>query len=141
MKGRTTRDRRNDKEEDGQTTKKRTGCAVKDSYTRHEDGKPVHVDHTVVTGWNYSARYGLVKFIAVPSKNRDGHYANKSGVSGEAGSWDTMIVKVKHPGPVLPFKTTGFWDGKSLHMPDLDMIARPGSGDGGYWGRNFKTKS
>lgn len=120
----------NDKEDENQGS--RTGATLKLSYQRREGNGKVTVDRPCMNGYNYSARYGLVTFVAVP----------KNDFETKNDKWQEWVVTCKHPGPVLPFKTTGFWDGETLHMPDLQMIARAktrtGDGEGGYWGKNHK---
>ncbi len=129
------------KEDSGQKTiTKRTGAKVKESYTTYVDGVATTVDRTVVTGWNVSNRYGLVKLIAVPAKLKDSEeYEVGREDSNGRKKFVKMICKVKHPGPVLPLTVTGFWDGETLHIPDMEMIARPSSPNGGYFGTNYNS--
>lgn len=133
---RNVRDRKVAKAEDTNQPAyaKRTGSKVKESYDTYVEGVKVNVDRTVVTGWNYSNRYGLVKLIAVPAKMKDSQDYLTSN-----SKFVKMIVKVKHPGPVLPLVTNGFWDGTTLFIPDMEMIARPSAPNGGYFGTNYNS--
>lgn len=106
--------------------KKHSGCGQKQGT----NGK------NVIYGWNYSRRFGLVKFVAT-MKNTENLCVNKNGE--ELHIYVCTITR--------PFEkavtVTGFFkpnDGK-LRMPDLGMTANPRAPHGGYWGRTVPSKS
>jgi hypothetical protein len=103
-----------------------SGCKMKASYTSFKTREVV--DSPCVTGWKKEPTGEFFTFIAVLNKDS----ATKSD------TWEKMVVKFKRKGPYLPQLTTGFWDGKRVHMPDLQMIANPSAPDGGYWGQNHE---
>lgn len=106
--------------------KKHSGCRQKIG----SNGK------NVIFGWNYSRRFGLVKFVAT-MKNDKNLCVNKSGEQLEI-----YVVSLDVPMQKKQL-LTGFLntnDGK-LRIPDLNMTANPKAPNGGYFGKTSVSKN
>jgi hypothetical protein len=104
---------------------KKSGCKFAPSYTRRSTGEVVNAP--VVTGWKKPAGQPFMKFVAVPHKDP----------TTKNPRWKKFVVTVQVEYQ-QEYLTTGFWDTdkKVLRMPDLNMVANPAGGPGGYWGRS-----
>lgn len=82
-----------------------------------------------VIAWNYSKRYGMVKFIAAPTKKT-------KRVSSHSGKeWDNWVVKVQI-GWHQPYLTGGLYEvatGRVI-VKDLGIVINPKAPNGGYCG-------
>lgn len=113
-----------------QPYKKRSGCAMKDSYVHKQgENKGQSSGTPVIYGWKVAQGGGLIKFVAVMAK--------EPKTSKER--WLKFVTTITPPNGAK-FLTTGFWDidKQRLHLPDMDLIANPAKN---YFGRNYKPKN
>lgn len=85
-----------------------------------------------INGWNYSRRNGMVKVIAVPTKNPE----TKSERS------EKWVATIQRQG--LPKQTvTAFYnlDTHKLTIPDMEWVLNPNAPNGGYCGKYFRTSN
>ena len=104
--------------------KKHSGCRVTVA------SKGSYVGSTVVTGWNYSRRHGLVTFLATPySKSHE-------STSKNGRKWVNYMVTVT-PKMSKSFIVSGMMDSvtKMVTIEELGFVMNPKAKNGGYCGR------
>lgn len=104
--------------------KKHSGCTV----TKTEDGA------AIVTGWKASKGV-LLSLYARPYKG------TKTVVSKEGKKWQNLFVTIINKSNMQITKCSGLFDcdTKKLYIKELNLIANPKGGKGGYFGKHISS--
>lgn len=104
--------------------KKHSGCSATVA------SKGTYVGSTVVTGWNYSRRHGMVTFLAAP-------YSKSEVRTSKTGrQWVNYMVKVQ-PEKAASYIVSGLLEvaTKRVIIKEMGMVMNPKGGRGGYCGK------
>jgi hypothetical protein len=109
----------------GQQKKKHSGAGHKTSVGK--GGNPC------TWGWNFSKRFGLVKFLCVFTS------ATKVVDSGRNRTWANVMVKITKP-MSAPQTVSGMMDVHTgmVTIQDLGIVINPKAPNGGYCGKFTK---